>query len=105
FANIAGMSVDEFSKLLRTDANEAFLRILEASQSAGGGIEELATNMGLLEVSGTRGIAALGVLAGNVDKLREKQTLAAGSFEDGTSILTEFNNVNTNLAANLEKIG
>lgn len=104
FAKIAGMSVNEFSQLLKEDANEAFLRVLEASDSAGGGIEKLAKNMGLIEVAGARGIAALGVLSGNVDKLREKQDLANSSFEEGTSILAEFNNVNTTLGANLEKI-
>src|SRR5690606_3415576 len=49
-------------------------------------------------------IAALGVLAEQTDKLRAKQEVAASSFKEGTSIINEFNNVNNNLAANLEKI-
>uniref|UniRef100_F4C2C3 Phage tail tape measure protein, TP901 family n=1 Tax=Sphingobacterium sp. (strain 21) TaxID=743722 RepID=F4C2C3_SPHS2 len=104
FAKIAKMEVADFAKLLKEDANEAFLRVLENSASAGGGIEALAKNMKAIDVEGAKGIAALGVLADQTDKLREKQDVAATSFRDGTSILNEFNTVNNNLAANLEKI-
>lgn len=104
FAKVAGMSVKDFAKLLKEDANEAFLRVLESSNSAGGGIQKLAENMGLIDVSGKGGVAALGVLSSNVDKLREKQALSNQSFDEGTSILKEFDNVNNNLAANLDKL-
>lgn len=104
FAKVAGMSVSDFAKLLKEDANEAFLRVLESSDSAGGGIQKLAENMGLINVAGARGIPALGVLSGNVDKLREKQALSNQSFDEGTSIVQEFDNVNNNLAANLDKL-
>lgn len=104
FAKVAGMSVEDFAKLLKEDANEAFLRVLEASNSAGGGIQKLAENMGLINVAGARGIAALGVLSGNVDKLREKQTLSNQSFDEGTSIVQEFDRVNNTLGANLDKL-
>lgn len=104
FAKVAGMSVTDFAKLLKEDANEAFLRVLESSNSAGGGIQQLAENMGLINVAGARGIAALGVLSSNVDKLREKQALSNDSFDEGTSILKEFDNVNNNLAANIDKL-
>lgn len=104
FAKIAKMEVADFAKLLKEDANEAFLRILENSKSAGGGIKELAQNMGILDVEGARALTSIGVLADNTDKLRAKQDVASKSFSEGTSILNEFNNVNNNLAANLEKI-
>src|SRR5690606_18139715 len=35
---------------------------------------------------------------------RAKQEIASASFEEGTSIVSEFDKVNTNLAANLEKL-
>src|SRR5690606_7998041 len=104
YAKIAKMSVQEFSDLLLKDANEAFLRVLEASKTAGGGIQALATNMGILEVSGARGIQALGAMADNIDLVRTRMDTANQSFDEGTSVLEEFNAKNTNLAANLEKI-
>lgn len=105
FAKIAGMSVSAFSKLLKEDANEALLRVLERAKSAGGGLETLAKNMGILEVSGGRGIAALGAMADNIDLVRKRQSESEKAFADGTSVLDEFNTMNNTLGANLEKIG
>src|SRR5690606_39494539 len=98
------MSVKEFSDLLLKDANEAFLRVLENSKTAGGGIQALATNMGILEVSGARGIQALGAMADNIDLVRKRMDTATQSFDEGISVLDEFDVKNSNLAANLEKI-
>src|SRR5690606_38892268 len=104
YAKIAKMSVKDFSDLLLKDANEAFLRVLDASKTAGGGIQALATNMGILEVSGARGIQALGAMSDNIDLVRTRMDTATDSFELGTSVLEEFETKNTNLAANLEKL-
>lgn len=104
YAKIAGMSIKDFSKLLKEDANEAFLRVLDKSKTAGGGLQALATNMGILEISGARGVAALGAMADNIDLVRNRLQTANESFDEGTSVINEFDTVNTNLAANLEKI-
>lgn len=104
YAKIAGMSVKDFSALLQKDANEAFLRVISGAKSTTGGIEGLAKSMGVLEVSGSGGIAALGAIADNVDLVRDRLKIANEAFDEGTSVLDEFNTVNTNLAANLEKI-
>ncbi|HWK58748.1 MAG TPA: phage tail tape measure protein [Parapedobacter sp.] len=104
YAKIAGMSVADFSKLLREDAMEAFTRVLEGSKTAGGGVAALAKNMGVMEVSGARGVAALGALAERTDLLRRRVQEGAEAFDENTSIMAEFNNMNTTLAANLEKI-
>src|SRR5690606_25309073 len=103
-AKIAKMSTEEFTKLLKEDANEALIRVLEGARTAGGGLEALANNMGVLEVSGARGVAALGALAENTDMLRRRQQLSREEFDAGTSVLDEFNTVNNTLGANLEKI-
>jgi len=103
-AKIAGMSAKDFAKLLREDAMEALIRVLEGSKTAGGGLETLAKNMGVLEISGARGIAALGALADRTDLLRERQKQANEAFVENTSIMAEFDNMNTTLAANLEKL-
>ena len=104
YAKIAGMSIKDFSKLLKEDANEAFLRVLDKSKTAGGGLQALANNMGILEISGARGVAALGAMADNIDLVRERLKTSNQSFDEGTSILNEFDTINNNLAANLEKL-
>src|SRR5690606_41181564 len=97
YAKIAKMSVKDFSDLLLKDANEAFLRVLDASKTAGGGIQALATNMGILEVSGRGGVAALGALSDNIDLVRTRLKTATESFDEGTSVLDEFSVKNNNL--------
>ncbi|MGN2373457.1 phage tail tape measure protein [Sphingobacterium spiritivorum] len=105
FAKIAKMEVVEFTTLLKKDANEAFIRVLEGSKTAGGGLAALAANMAEMEVSGARGIAALGALAENTDLLRKRQSESNKSFAEGTSVVKEFDTANNTLAANLDKLG
>ena len=105
FAKIAKMSVGDFATLLRTDANEALLRVLENSKSAGGGVASLAKNMKAIDVEGARGIQALGAMADNIDLVRQRQKESNDAFTEGTSVLAEFDTMNNNLAANLDKIG
>ncbi|MGJ1376436.1 phage tail tape measure protein [Sphingobacterium multivorum] len=104
YAKVAGMSVKDFSSLLKTDANEALLRVLANAKSAGGGLEVMVKNMGVLEVSGSRGIAALSSMAENIDLVRKRQDEAKVSFDEGTSVLDEFNTMNNTLGANLDKL-
>lgn len=104
FAKIAKMEVSDFAKLLNTDANEAFLRVLEKSNASAGGIQALAKSMKDLEVKDAGAVQALGALAGNIDKVRESQQLGSEEMEKGTSIVQEFETANNNLAGNLEKI-
>lgn len=104
YAGIAKMRVKDFSDLLRTDANQAFLKVLESSKSMEGGIAALAKSMDNLGVNNSGAVQTLGALSDNIDKLREKQELANIEFEDGTSIIQEFDTANSTLGANLEKI-
>ncbi|WP_312350568.1 phage tail tape measure protein, partial [Sphingobacterium multivorum] len=104
YAKIAGMDVQAFANLLRDDANEAMMRVLDASKNTGGGIAELAKNMKALDITGAEGRAAIGSLANNIDLLRQRQDEANQSFQDGTSITAEFDTVNNNLAGTIDKL-
>ncbi len=103
YAGIAGIGVKEFTNLLNTDANEAFIRVLQGAKGSGAGFTELAKNLEGLGLDGARSTAVLGVLANNIDKLREKQEFSNQEFEKGTSIIDEFNTKNTSAQADLEK--
>ncbi len=104
FAKIAGVTTKEFSDILAKDANEAFIMVLEKSRSLTGGIEGLASSMQALEIKESGAVQALSALANNTDGLRASQALATEEFNKGTSVIAEFNTVNTNLQANLDKL-
>lgn len=91
FAEIAGINVKEFSKLFEEDANEAMLVFAEGLAEQEGGFENLSKLLDDMGLSGGRMSGVLGVLAENTDLVRKRQDLASESFEEGTSIIEEFN--------------
>ncbi|MUP44910.1 hypothetical protein E0K83_04010 [Gramella sp. BOM4] len=105
YAKIAGMSTEEFSALLKEDANEALLTFLEGLEGNGEGLEQMTKKMDGLNLEGARSVAVLTTLAANTDTIRAKQEVANKAIAEGTSLTQEFNVKNANLAGNLEKIG
>lgn len=103
FADVANMSVEDFTNLLNTDANEAFIKLLEGAKGTSGGFAELANNLDGLGLDGARSIGVLGVLANNIDLVRERQAYANEEFVKGTSLTEEFNTKNSSATAQLEK--
>ena len=103
FAKIAGVNVEEFSNLLKTDANEAFIQFLNGLNGNNEGLGYMANRLDELGIEGKRSIAVLGVLANNTDTLRKQQNLANEEFEKGTSLTEEFNIKNNTAQAQLEK--
>ncbi|MCX6231159.1 MAG: phage tail tape measure protein [Bacteroidetes bacterium] len=103
FAKAAGMDIKAFSNLLKKDANEAFIKLMEGLRGNAGGMEELTARMDGLGLEGKRSIAVLGVLANNTDLLRERQALSNNEFAKGTSLTNEFNIKNETAQAKLEK--
>lgn len=102
FARIAGVGVKEFSETLRTDANAALLQFMEGL-SKQGGLSALAPIFGDLQTEGAGVSSILSVMAGKVDDIRERQELANKAYEDGTSIINEFNVQNNTVQAGLDK--
>ncbi|MBK6964591.1 MAG: phage tail tape measure protein [Bacteroidales bacterium] len=103
YARAARMSVESFSKLLKKDANEAFLKLLEGLHNNDAGMEELIKSMGDLDLEGKRAISVIGVLSNNTKLLREQQKISNREFAKGTSLQQEFNVKNNNAQAILEK--
>ena len=104
FAKVAKMSVTEFSNLLKTDGNEAFIRVLEGARNTTKGVEGLANMLKTLGIDGSEGAAVIGALVNKLDLLREQQDIANKSVSEGVSVQEEFNIKNNNSAAILEKI-
>jgi len=103
YAGIAQMSIEDFTQLLNTDANEAFIRLLQGAKGSGTGFAEMAQNLDKMGLDGVRSTKVLGALADNISKLREKQAYSNQEFEKGTSIIKEFNTKNESAQAQLEK--
>ena len=102
FAEAAGMDVQEFAALVRTDANEALLQFAEALGQKGG-LADLAPIFGDLQTEGAGVSTVLSVLAGKADEIREHQALANKAYAEGTSIIKEFNVQNNTVQAGLDK--
>ena len=102
FANAAGIEVQKFSDLLRTDANEALLQFAEGL-SKKGGLADLAPLFGDLKTEGAGVSAVLSVMAGKADDIRARQALANKAYQEGTSILKEFEVQNNTVQAGLDK--
>lgn len=102
YANAAGLEVENFSRLLREDANEALLVFLDTLNKAGG-MDVLAPMFADMGENGSRAITTLSSLAKNIDIVRQRQEEAAVAFKEGISVDKEFEVQNTTVQASLEK--
>lgn len=104
FAKIAGLNVKEFANTLKKDANTALLQFLAAMRSKGG-FAELAPMFSSMKMDGSRATGVLTVLADKLDDVKSAQHLANEAYEEGTSVLNEFNTQNESVQAQLDKAG
>jgi len=105
YANIARMSTSQFTQLLNTDANEAFLKVLEGLNGNNDGMAIMAQRLDMLDVDGARAVQVLAAMAANTGMIREQQKLANKAMDEGISLTNEYNIKNNNLAGSWEKIG
>lgn len=103
YAQTAGMSLKDFSALLKKDANEAMIRMLQGLNGNNAGMEHMVLVLDELGIEGKRAVSVLGALANNTDLLRETQRQANTEFRKGTSLTEEFNIKNNTMQARLDK--
>nr|DAZ00715.1 MAG TPA: tail tape measure protein [Caudoviricetes sp.] len=102
YAKLAGLQVEEFTKLMSEDVNEAVLTFLEALNRMGG-MDKMAPVLDKMSLSGAEAASVISALAGNVDKVRKEQLGANQAFVEGTSVVNEFNVQNSTVQAELDK--
>ena len=102
YAEAAGLDVQKFTDLLKKDANEAVLTLLDTLKKAGG-MDALAPMFADMGEKGSRSVATLSMLASKIDDVRAQQDAANVAFEEGTSINREFDVQNNTVAAGLDK--
>ena len=105
YAAIAKMSTKDFADLLNTDANEAFLKLLDGLNGNNDGFSVMAEKLDGMGVDGARAVQVLAVLSANTKIVREQQALANDAMDKGISLTNEYNIKNNNLAGSVEKIG
>lgn len=101
FARAAKLDVKAFSDLLKTDANAAILQFLEGLKQ-NGGFDALAPALKSLKMQGTQAVPVISSLINKMDELKKAQSDAKQAYDEGTSIIDEFNNANSSAAAKLE---
>lgn len=102
YAKVAGLDVQKFTEMLKTDTNGALILFLETLQKAGG-MDVLSPMFKDMGENGSRAIAALSTLATHIDDVKAQQQAANQAFEEGTSAGNEFAVQNTTVQASLEK--
>ena len=102
FAQLAGMDMKQFADLVKNDANEAVLTLLDSMKNQGG-FEEVAKMFNQMGMDGTRAISVLTTMSNKVDDIRKYQNLANEAYEEGTSVINEFNVQNNTVQAGIDK--
>lgn len=102
FAKIAGIEVQKFTNLMKTNANEGLMQFLGAMKSRGG-FAEMAPMFEEMQLNGTRAVGVLSAVASHLDQVRTAQVLATQSYASGTSVINEFNVQNNTVQAQLDK--
>lgn len=102
FAKIAGIEVQKFTNLMKTNANEGMMQFL-GTMKARGGFAEMAPMFEEMQLNGTRAVGVLSAVASHLDQVRTAQDLAAQSYASGTSVINEFNVQNNTVQAQLDK--
>lgn len=102
FANIAGIEVGKFSKMLKEDANGAVLTLLESLKKKGN-FQVLAKMFQDMGLDGTRATGVLTTLADKIDLVKKRQQLANDAYRQGKSVIDEFDVQNTTVQAGLDK--
>lgn len=104
FASIAGKSVKDFTQLVNTDMEAAFVAVAKGAKEAGSSNAVFGKILKDLDADGSGAGEVLSKLATNSELLEGKIKLASGALKESSSITSEFNNINNNAAGELEKL-
>ena len=101
FAKIAGMGVEEFTRLLNDDANAAIIALAENLKKADPqNMMKMLDDMGL---DGSRAVGVLSTMADKIDDVRQRQELATKAYKEAKSVGEEYNRMNETVEAQIEK--
>lgn len=102
YARVAGMDVQKFANLVKTDMNAALIEFLSTLKQAGN-MDVLSPMFKDMGENGSRAISALSTLANHIEDVKSQQLVANQAFEEATSIDKEFEVQNNTVQAGLDK--
>lgn len=102
YARVAGIDVQRFADLVKTDMNAALIEFLSTLKQAGN-MDVLSPMFKDMGENGSRAISALSTLANHIDQVKAQQLVANEAFAEATSIDKEFDVQNNTVMAGLEK--
>ena len=102
FVAAAGVSMEDFKKMMDEDMNGAVMRVLEGMEK-GGGFQQLIGMFADMGLDGARAATVVSSLAKHLDQVREAQALANQEMMTGSSVINEFNTKNDTMQAKAEK--
>ena len=102
FAGITGMKVEEYRKLVTENINGAVLAVAKAMK--GQDMESMGKMFDDMHLNGQRAIGVLATLGQKVDDVAKRQSIATEAFNEGNSVINEFNIQNETVQAKLEKV-
>lgn len=101
-AQVAGLNVQEFARLVKEDMNSALVTLFEALNNKNG-FTELAPMFEQMGLDGTRATAVLSVMAQKIEDVKEKQELATNAYKEANSVIEEQKVQNTTVQAEVDK--
>jgi len=105
FAEVAGMTAEEFEKIMQNNPIEALKAVAVGANSSEGGLIGLNETLESFGIESARAASIVGVLSSNTGRLTELQKISNDAFNEGTSLTNEFNLKNETTSALLEKLG
>lgn len=101
-AKATGLDLKEFNDALKRSTNEGLVMLLERLHELGN-IDVLAPIFKDMGEDGSRASGVIAALAGKIEMVKWEQLEANKAYEEGTSVLNEFNVQNTTVQAGLDK--
>lgn len=104
FSKVAGLTAENFSKLINTNPAEALLKVSEGLVKNKSGIEEVSAALADAGLPAARITTILATLGGKADVFRERIKRAGETINDTSNIEDSFARKNENLAGTLDRI-
>jgi TP901 family phage tail tape measure protein len=101
-AKATGMDLNEFNKALKKSTNEGLIMLLERLHELGN-IDVLAPIFKDMGEDGARASAVIASLADKIEMVKWEQQEANKAYQEGNSVINEFNVQNSTVQAGLDK--
>lgn len=90
FASVAGVSIEEFEKLLREDAFEALKLVAKGASSSDTGLMAVTETLESFGIDAARSASIVTILSKNLDELNRLEGIATNGLNENISVQKEF---------------